>query len=237
MVSAAAMPLLLLDWYRGYRGTSGWRFLVHRCLRAPAFFFGLLSTTLGISIIVWVFYNLFVERQREFHWGAPIIPLAMIPLGLYWMRMAFTRRAPGMSFADELKSVIVFNADLDRDDGARRLVDGVLFELLRRPYRDVRGGAVTDDGDDVAPSERVWIGVVEPIDQHRSLHFTAQAQTAGTGTWYITYAQFVGTRQSPDPVRWVRFGEDLVVALQAAFAVRDLRHLTMSEFIASTTIA
>jgi hypothetical protein len=52
--------------------------------------FGMLALCIGTAIVLWVCYNLFIERQPEFS-GNSVLPSfgigpVMIAVGVYWLR-------------------------------------------------------------------------------------------------------------------------------------------------------
>jgi len=51
--------------------------------------FGVLAVFIGSSIIIWVLYNLLIEKQPQFQWewyqGCGIA-IPMIAVGIYWLR-------------------------------------------------------------------------------------------------------------------------------------------------------
>ena len=52
--------------------------------------FGSLAVIIGVAIILWVCYNLFIERQPEFT-GSSLLPsfgigAAMVAVSVYWLR-------------------------------------------------------------------------------------------------------------------------------------------------------
>jgi hypothetical protein len=48
--------------------------------------FGFLAMLIGFGVAVWIFYNLFVERQPGYTGRASLFPLAMIGCGVYWLK-------------------------------------------------------------------------------------------------------------------------------------------------------
>lgn len=51
--------------------------------------FGFLAIFIGCSIIIWILYNVFVERQETFKWSwwqGFGISIPMISVGIYWLK-------------------------------------------------------------------------------------------------------------------------------------------------------
>ncbi|HEX6861680.1 MAG TPA: hypothetical protein VF414_02635 [Thermoanaerobaculia bacterium] len=86
--------LLYLDWVAALRARRrrrvGARLLVG-IASLPAFSFGLIAFVTGLTLIVWVLYNVLVERQPQFRWspwqGFGIGP-PLVVAGWIWMRRA-----------------------------------------------------------------------------------------------------------------------------------------------------
>ena len=59
--------------------------------------FGFLAVLIGLVTAVWVFYNMFIERQPEYTGvrsvGALFMPFVMMGWGAYWLRKGFERGA------------------------------------------------------------------------------------------------------------------------------------------------
>lgn len=69
-------------------------------LSIPAFLLGLGTFAIGASIILWVLYNIFVERQPEYTGPGILLGVAsfgmggpIAALGIWWMILAVKRRA------------------------------------------------------------------------------------------------------------------------------------------------
>ena len=92
-----ALPVLLL---RLFEAASVWRQshcvigrLFGWIFGAFHFLFALTMLGIGVSIILWILYNLLIERQPEFkgHWFNLIPVLIMIGLGWQWLRSIFAK--------------------------------------------------------------------------------------------------------------------------------------------------
>jgi ABC-type phosphate transport system permease subunit len=63
------------------------KIIVYVCASLPALVFGLFGVVIGVSIILWVLYNVFVDRQPEFIvtaiFGGFGIGPALIGFGIY----------------------------------------------------------------------------------------------------------------------------------------------------------
>ena len=98
---------------RARRRQGGARLLVG-IASLPAFSFGLIALVTGLTLIVWVLYNVLVERQPEFRWspwqGFGIGP-PLVVAGWIWMRRALGREEPSF-VEDEVGSA----ADPDTGD-------------------------------------------------------------------------------------------------------------------------
>lgn len=88
-VSLPVGVLTLLDWYRdGIERGSSAKILRH-ALRIPIFSFGAVAALIGVSVLVWVTYNLFWERQPEYQpGGSLLIIFLLLACGFYLMRLA-----------------------------------------------------------------------------------------------------------------------------------------------------
>ena len=69
-------------------------------LATPKALLGLVSILFGVAIVVWVFYNVFIERQPSYTGPALVYSLssfgigpALIYIGRYWMVSAFDKNA------------------------------------------------------------------------------------------------------------------------------------------------
>lgn len=87
--------LLVLDWYRNpHVGSTAAQWARHG-LRIPILVFGVVAVLIGVSVLVWVAYNVFWERQPEFRWGAALsLQFGFIMFGWYLIRLALARN-PG----------------------------------------------------------------------------------------------------------------------------------------------
>ena len=67
----------------------------------PQALFGLLCAGIGLSIVAWVLYNTFVERQPEYTGGFIALGIgpALILFGLGWLAAAFNRNTRGRAEA------------------------------------------------------------------------------------------------------------------------------------------
>jgi hypothetical protein len=58
--------LRMIDYYRTNDGATLLRRIFNAVFRVPLALFGLVCLVAGVAIIGWVFYNVFVERQKEY---------------------------------------------------------------------------------------------------------------------------------------------------------------------------
>ncbi|KFN49166.1 hypothetical protein P873_11975 [Arenimonas composti TR7-09 = DSM 18010] len=66
-----------------------------RLAAAPKALFGLISLGIGVAIVAWLLWNLFVARQPEFQWTSLyglFVPLGLIVLGQRWLAEAVGRK-------------------------------------------------------------------------------------------------------------------------------------------------
>ena len=62
----------------------------------PQALFGIACIAIGLVLIGWILYNLFVERQPEFRMsGSLLLPPLLVLFGAGWAGDAFRRRRPG----------------------------------------------------------------------------------------------------------------------------------------------
>jgi hypothetical protein len=62
-------------------------------LSIPQALLGFLTAAIGVAIILWVLYNLLVERQPQFTGGLSLgIGPALAIVGYWWMRSAFKKK-------------------------------------------------------------------------------------------------------------------------------------------------
>jgi hypothetical protein len=81
----------MLDWYRNPHVGSGAAAWARHGLRLPIFVFGVVSVLIGVSVLAWVAYNVFWERQPEFQWGSIGLQFTFIAFGWYLIRLALDR--------------------------------------------------------------------------------------------------------------------------------------------------
>lgn len=103
LVLLASLPFAILYWFdlgRQLRTASN----PSRGVRAlgiimgvPQALFGLVCAVAGTGIVVWVLYNIFVQRQPEFTGGFLSFGIgpALILFGLGWLITAFRRDSDG----------------------------------------------------------------------------------------------------------------------------------------------
>jgi ABC-type dipeptide/oligopeptide/nickel transport system permease component len=84
--------LLTLDWYRNPHSGSAAAAWAQHGLRVPIFVLGVVSVLIGVSVLGWVAYNVFWERQPAFRWGASLgLQFTFIAFGWYLIRLAVDR--------------------------------------------------------------------------------------------------------------------------------------------------
>ncbi|PPJ42863.1 hypothetical protein C0063_06335 [Pseudoxanthomonas sp. KAs_5_3] len=99
----ASLPLVVLYWIdlgRELRSTQSRGTFIHTLgilMGVPQALFGLACAGIGLSIVAWVLYNTFVEREPQYTGG--LLTLGIGPVltlfGAGWLRSAF--RTPGAS--------------------------------------------------------------------------------------------------------------------------------------------
>ena len=73
--------LRMVDFYRTNDGTTLFGCAFNALFRVPLALFGLVSLVIGMAIIVWVLYNVFVERQRQYTGPRFILGLGSFGIG------------------------------------------------------------------------------------------------------------------------------------------------------------
>ena len=89
---------LFIDWFRFNESHNIVSKFGKTILRAPIALFGAVSILIGSSIILWVLYNIFVERQSEYTGPSTIlggfgIGPSLIFFGVYMLRLAIKKQA------------------------------------------------------------------------------------------------------------------------------------------------
>jgi hypothetical protein len=91
--------LRVIDFYRTNDGTTLLSRVFNAVFRVPLALFGLVCLVVGISIIGWVLYNLFVERQKEysgprfiFGWGSFGVAVPLVLYGWFTLRSVVRRK-------------------------------------------------------------------------------------------------------------------------------------------------
>ena len=91
--------LQAIDFYRTNDGTTAFSRVFNALFRVPIALFGLVCGLVGITIIGWVLYNIFVERQKEysgpsfvFGLGSFGVGVPLIIFGWFALRSAFKRK-------------------------------------------------------------------------------------------------------------------------------------------------
>ncbi len=91
--------LRMIEFYRTNDGTTIPSRIFNALFRAPLALFGLVCLVVGIGIVGWVLYNLFVERQKDYSGPSFITGIASfgvgIPLilfGLATLKSSFRRK-------------------------------------------------------------------------------------------------------------------------------------------------
>lgn len=65
-------------------GSIGLRFFLRVMAGLPAFVFGVLGLVIGITIIGWILYNYFIERQPSFTGGYIFSGFGIAPVAIYF---------------------------------------------------------------------------------------------------------------------------------------------------------
>ena len=97
--------LRLIDFYRTNEGTTSSSRTFNALFRVPLALFGLVCVAAGVAIIVWVIYNVFIERQEEYSgprfvlgWGSFGVGVPLLVYGWSTLRSVMRRKeevAPG----------------------------------------------------------------------------------------------------------------------------------------------
>jgi len=109
------IPLFVLTWVdlgralRQAESPTRLTFVLGIFFGLPQVVFGLIAVACGISILAWVAYNSFFERQPQYTGGFLTFGLgpALVLMGWYWLREAFVKSRAG----------------LDRDRGPENALD------------------------------------------------------------------------------------------------------------------
>jgi len=91
--------LRMIEFYRSNDGTTILSRIFNVLFRVPLALFGLVCLVVGIGIIGWVLYNLFVERQKEYSgpsfitgFGSFGVSVPLILFGWFTLRSSFRRK-------------------------------------------------------------------------------------------------------------------------------------------------
>jgi hypothetical protein len=74
--------LRLIDFYRTNDGTTAFSRAFNFLFRVPLALFGFVCFGAGVAIIVWVLYNVFVERQKEYSGPRFVLDLGSFGVGV-----------------------------------------------------------------------------------------------------------------------------------------------------------
>jgi hypothetical protein len=93
-VSIPVSILVFLDWFRS-PSTGGLHRALRNVARVPVLLFGGLALLIGVAVLVWIAYNLLIERQPQFRWtsleGVGAMA-AMIMFGIHLVRASLGRQ-------------------------------------------------------------------------------------------------------------------------------------------------
>jgi hypothetical protein len=91
--------LRVIEFYRANDGTTVFSRIFNVLFRVPLALFGLVCLVVGVGIIGWVLYNLFVERQKEYSGPSFItglgnfgVSVPFIFFGWFTLRSSFRRK-------------------------------------------------------------------------------------------------------------------------------------------------
>ena len=93
------IPVLILSWIdlgrslRSIKKPTIFINILSIIFGVPQALFGMISIIIGVSLVIWVLYNTFIETQPEYTGGILTFGVApgLILFGVYWLRVAFTR--------------------------------------------------------------------------------------------------------------------------------------------------
>jgi hypothetical protein len=93
----ASLPLVVLYWIdlgRELRSTQRSGIFIRTlgiAIGVPQALFGIVCAGIGLSVVAWVLYNTFVERQPQYSGGFLTLGIgpALILFGVGWLRSAF----------------------------------------------------------------------------------------------------------------------------------------------------
>lgn len=93
-----ACILYLIDWFRYNESQNKVSKIGKAILRFPIGVLGVFSILIGSAIIIWVLYNIFVERQNEYTGPSTIlggfgVGPSLVVFGFYLIRLAIRRYA------------------------------------------------------------------------------------------------------------------------------------------------
>lgn len=90
--------MLFLDWFRSSPKT-GARRMLRSVAWVPVFAMGATAVLFGVSILVWVAYNLLWQRQPGFRMSAGVrglgVPVVLVLFVLYLVRLSLSPSEPG----------------------------------------------------------------------------------------------------------------------------------------------
>jgi hypothetical protein len=113
--------LRMIELYRANDGTTVFSRIFNVLFRLPLAVFGLVCLVVGVGIICWVLYNVFVERQEEYTGPSFItglgsfgISVPLIAFGWFTLRSSFRRKEEVVLSPEEHEEF-----DHEKDDGER----------------------------------------------------------------------------------------------------------------------
>ena len=93
-ILSAVVVLKVVDLVRK-PATGGQESTARKIARVPVFLLGLSAVGIGILLAGWVLFNVFVERQKEFHLGVDVtLPFIMIAFGVRMMKVSLNPPEP-----------------------------------------------------------------------------------------------------------------------------------------------
>jgi len=114
--------LRVIDLYRRNEGTTFLSRVFNVVFRVPLAFFGFVCVAAGFSIIAWVLYNVFVQRQKEytgpnwiFGFGSFGVAVPLVIYGWATLRSAWRRKEQITPTPEELEE---FEHEEDDEGGA-----------------------------------------------------------------------------------------------------------------------
>ena len=132
--------LRMIDFYRTNDGTTLLRRIFNAVFRVPLALFGVVCLVAGVTIIGWVLYNIFIERQEEYSGPSFVLGLGSfgvgVPLVLYgwFMLRSVARRKVEVKLSPEEQEE--FDHEEDDEEQAAEVTERPNLQNTEQRWKD-----------------------------------------------------------------------------------------------------